>query len=373
MQNYLCRTLGEAQRAKTGDFELYACRNCGLAFNARFDSNLVSYDENYDVYISSAIFADYYKEIAAFVYDTFSPENGQIIDIACGKGTFLEVLCGLYPNVRGLGIDPSFEFNKSVDSAPNLEFIKDFFKAEHITRQPSLILCRHAFEQIEQPLAFLRSIAGALRNFKEVPFFIEVADLEWMIETGAFWDLCYERCSYWTADSLKNTLRMAGFQTKNILKASNGQYLWAFGTVIQDSPTDIEKNAAVAEKLAGYALTEQNLVSRTKAKLEKLKAEGNLVAVWGMATKGVVFCNLIDADRKLFDYCIDISQKKSKSFVAHTGHQINVPEILRAAGTAKLVIVVMNTNYLTEIAESCKQLGLNSKYIDAGGNDLIAE
>ena len=187
MQNYIYRSRQASQTAKTGEFELCVCRNCGLAYNARFDASLVNYDENYDVYIPSAIFADYYKEITSFLYDKFHLEGGLVIDIACGKGTFLEVLCNLYPNVQGLGIDPSYEFNNI--SAPNLKFIKDIFKAEHITRQPSLILCRHAFEQIEHPLAFLKSIQSALKDFNETPFFIEVADLEWIIVNNAFWDL----------------------------------------------------------------------------------------------------------------------------------------------------------------------------------------
>ncbi len=370
MQNYIYRSRQAAQAANTGEFELYACRTCGLAYNARFDSNLVSYDENYDVYIPSAIFADYYKEIASFLYDKFPLEGGLVIDIACGKGTFLEVLCSLYPNVQGLGIDPSFEFNKSISSKPNLKFIKDVFKEEYITQKPSLILCRHAFDQIEHPIAFLQSITGALRNFKEVPFFIEVADLEWIIGNNAFWDLCYERCSYWMADSLKNTLRRAGFQTKVVLKASNGQYLWAVGTVTQESVV-IEETDSIGEKLSAYSLTEKNLISKMKTKLQDLKAEGNLLAVWGMATKGVVFCNLIDAERQLFDYCIDISEKKIQCFVAHTGHQINAPVILRQIGSDKLVIIVMNPNYLAEIIESCEHLNLNPKYMDASGNDLI--
>ena len=352
--------------------ELYVCSICGLAYNARFDSNLVSYDENYDVYIPSAIFADYYKEIASFLYDKFPLDGGLVIDIACGKGTFLEVLCRLQANVHGLGIDPSFEFNKSKSFAPNLEFIKDVFKKEYITRQPSLILCRHAFDQIEQPLSFLKSIQGALKDFNETSFFIEVADLEWIIENNTFWDLCYERCSYWTEDSLKNTLRRAGFQTENVLKASNNQYLWAFGIITQESVA-IEKIESIGDRLAAYALTEKNLIAKMKTKLQDLKAKGNLLAVWGMATKGVVFCNLIDAERQLFDYCIDISAKKIDCFVAHTGHQINAPDILRAIGSAKLVIVIMNPNYLTEIGESCKQLDLNPKYMDASGNDLTVE
>ncbi len=92
-----------------------------------------------------------------------------------------------------------------------------------------------------------------------------------------------------------------------------------------------------------------------------------------MATKGVVFCNLIDTDRQLFDYCIDISKKKIDCFVAHTAHKINAPDILRQVGSAKLVIVVMNPNYLTEIIESCQRLNLNPKFMDASGNQLLVE
>ncbi len=85
------------------------------------------------------------------------------------------------------------------------------------------------------------------------------------------------------------------------------------------------------------------------------------------------FCNLIDADRQLFDFCVDISAKKTNCFVAHTGHQINAPDVLRQVGSAKLVIVVMNRNYLTEIIESCRQLNLDPKFMDASGNAFVVE
>ena len=375
MQNYIYKSLRESQAANTGEFEFFVCGSCGLGFNARYDSSLVNYDENYNVYIPSAIFNNYYREIAAFLYDKFSLKNGLVIDIACGKGTFLEVLCGMYRDVQGLGIDPSFEASDSNSSASNLQFIKDVFKEEYITNKPSLIICRHAFEQIEHPLEFLQSIRGALREFDATPFFIEVADLEEIVVNNAFWDLCYERCSYWTADSLKNTLGLAGFQTESVKKASGGQYLWAFGKVTQDSSINpvFEETNSISERLAAYSLTEKNLIGGMKNRLQSLKAEGNTVAVWGMATKGVVFCNLIDAENQLIDYCIDISDTKTRCFVAHTGHQINAPDILREVGSKKLVIIVMNPNYLTEISESCKRLGLSPKYVDASGNNLMVE
>lgn len=355
MQNYIYRNYNDAVNAPVGQFELYFCRNCGLAFNAAFEADLMNYDEGYTVYIPSAIFDEYYQEIARFLHEKFPLENNLIVDIACGKGDFLKILCGMFPNVRGLGIDPSYEFNKTNDSAENLTFIKDIFREKYITEKPALIVCRHAFDQIENPLAFLKSIRRSLTNYKEVNFFIEVGDLEWMIENQSFSDICYERCSFFTADSLKNILGLAGFTVENIKKAFGNQYLWAFGAIRQDNQTfsadtlNFTDEREIGDKLTAYSLAEKELIARLKTKLLNLKNEGNLLAAWGIATKGVVSCNLVDGEKTLFDYCIDINPQKIECFVPNTGHRINAPEILKEADSSKITVVVMNPNYLTEI------------------------
>ncbi len=375
-QNYIYREYERAAAAPVGQFELYFCRNCGLVFNAAFERALMSYDEGYTAYIPSAVFADYYRETAEFLNQKFSLENGFVIDIACGKGEFLTALTKMFPTVRGLGIDPSFEAGKLPPSV-NLEFISDVFREKYITEKPALVLCRHAFDQIENPLDFLKSIRRSLANYDKVPFFIEVGDLKWILENRSFADFCYERCSFFTAESLKNILRLAGLTVEKIEKAFGSQYLWVYGRIDSDGRAaaaddlNFTDDAQTGEKLTSYSAGEQHLINEMKAKLQAAKSEGLITAVWGMATKGVVFSSLIDEDKSLFDYCIDINPQKFDCFVPHTGHRISSPEILRNSVHAKILIVVMNPNYLDEIADYCQKIGLNAQFTDANGRELF--
>lgn len=369
MQNYVYREYDSAINAQTGQFNLRSCQNCSFAYNSAFDSNLLTYDENYDNHVPSVIFENYYKEIASFLYDKFSLSNGFVIDVGCGKGTFLKILCALYPDVKGLGIDPSYEPSDFDESLTNVRFIQDIFREEQITEKPSLIISRHVLEHIEKPIPFLQSIRSASSAFKNIPFFIEVPDLEWIIENEAFWDFCYEHCNYFASESLRNALQTAGFKPESIQKAFGSQYLWAMGT-IEESEIKISQSDVIGDRLASYDSNEKKLMLTAKNKLEELKQDGTLLAIWGMATKGTIFCNLIDSKKELFDYCIDINPNKIGGFVPHTGHRINSPDILREAGPSTVAIVVMNPNYTNEIRKNCRKLELDSIFIDAKGNNL---
>jgi hypothetical protein len=360
MQNCVYRDFNSAVSAPTGEFLLRACLNCGFAYNSAFNSQLVGYDERYDNSVPSAIFKGYYEEIASFLYEKFSLKNGYVIEVGCGKGSFLKTLCALYPDVQGFGIDPSYEGNNS-ESLDNLEFISDIFKEEYIKRKPSLIICRHVLEHIEQPVSFLKSIREASSAYKNTPFFIEVPSLDWITDHNAFWDFCYEHCNYFTAGSLKNTLELTGFKPVIVKGAFYGQYLWAYGTIENFSP-EIQKDDSTVKQLDLYLNAERALMFHTRQSLVELKESGHLIAVWGMATKGVLLCNLIDRDRQVFDYCIDINKNKIGAYVPHTGHRISSPAELPKA--EKIVLVIMNPSYASEIKTMCGDLGLDAVFFD---------
>jgi SAM-dependent methyltransferase len=371
MQNYVYRTYDEAVNSETGEFDMRVCRGCGFAFNATFDADLLKYDENYDNLVPSAVMGSYYRYLAHFLYETFDLEGGLIIEVGCGKGAFLNILCETFPGVEALGVDPSYQ-PSNYEPPPNVKFIADVFKEGHIPRRPSLVICRHVLEHMSEPIGFLGLIRKSLEGYSNVPFFIEVPDLDWIVENEAFWDFCYEHCNYFTSRSLKNTLQIAGFETQSVKKEFDGQYLWSTG-VIRSDKLDFAEDTDVAA-LMEYAEMEKAQIRTVKNKLEFLKKEGNQLAVWGMATKGVVFCNLLDPEDKLFDYCIDINRNKFGCFVPLSGHRINLPGIFaKSAAAAKLTVIVMNPNYLFEIAESCRRSGLEPNYIDASGNELTVQ
>ncbi|HEY0715554.1 MAG TPA: class I SAM-dependent methyltransferase, partial [Polyangia bacterium] len=192
MQNVVYPTRAAAMAAPCARFELSVCHQCGFAFNSAFDPSLAVYDESYDNDVPSEIFRKYYAELCSFVIDQLTLEDGLVIDVGCGKGTFLEVLCKMAPAIRGLGIDPSCQ---EVERA-NFKLIRSTFAAEHFVAQPRLVLLRHVLEHIPSPMGFLRALREVVPA--RARLFVEVPELSWITSHRAFWDFCYEHCNYFT-------------------------------------------------------------------------------------------------------------------------------------------------------------------------------
>lgn len=374
MQNYVYRRIDLARNAKQGRLDLAVCPGCGFAHNALFDSKLLDYDEGYDNSVPSEVMLEYYREIATYLHGSYPLDGGLVIDVGCGNGTLLKTLCGMFPATRGLGVDPSYT-GPSLAVDGRVEFVTDVFSREYVRTRPSLVLCRHVLEHIPDPVSFLRSIQSSLEAFAGTPLFLEVPDTNWIIENDAFWDFCYEHCNYFTPGSLAMALQLAQCAPHATRSAYGKQYTWVEA---RTAPEPLAPGAALeshpqtnlAENLGRYAEREISLISRAAKQLRKVKREGWSITVWGMATKGVVFSFLMDADRTLIDFCIDVNENKWGCFVPLTGHLIEGPEVLRKEGSRPLAIVVMNLNYLSEIKDMCRTLALRPMFLDAQSNKL---
>lgn len=126
LQNRVFPTRKEALESKMETLVLTHCADCSFVFNAAFDEQAIIYDEKYDNSVPSKLFQEYYEKIADYLYEKYRLQNGSVYDIGCGKGTFLKLLCNRYPDVKGIGIDPSYEGD--LQPADNLLFIRDFFR-----------------------------------------------------------------------------------------------------------------------------------------------------------------------------------------------------------------------------------------------------
>ncbi|MDD5675994.1 MAG: class I SAM-dependent methyltransferase [Chitinivibrionales bacterium] len=377
MQNYVFHTRAAALKAPAGAFELLVCASCGFAFNAAFDGGLLHYDTNYNNAVPSAVMDVYYREIAEYLYQQYDLDGNFVVDVGCGKGTLLRILAARFNTVNGIGIDPSFEEEEGTEATARLHFIRDVFKKQYLPKATALLLCRHVVEHIPAPLSFLREIAAALGRGPLVNCFFEVPDLGWIIEQGAFWDFCHEHCNYFTKDSLAFLLRQAAFSFPKRRTAFSGQYLWAEAGVGGDQnlpiqKTIFDKNIAInafLKDIITYNDREIRFIADCRDNLLARKTDGWRIVVWGMATKGVIFGNLIDPDGKIIDHCIDINRAKHGCFAPLTGMEIMPPESLKSRGQ-KSQIVVMNPTYAREIKTMCGDFDFDRCYIDARGNKI---
>jgi SAM-dependent methyltransferase len=372
MQNYVYRTRASAESAPEGRLSLLACDGCGFAWNGDFDPGRLVYDVGYDNAVPSEVMRSYYRDLATYLRDRYDLEGGLIVDIGCGNGAFLEAICAAVPEARGLGVDPALERSRG-SSGGRITFVKSAFTPELVSEPPVLVVCRHVLEHIPGPVDFLRTIAEALAAYGSTPCFFEVPDLDWMLRNNVFWDFCYEHCNYFVDSSLAGALRRAGFEPTRTRAAFGSQYRWMEALLARRQAVDTAAPGSdTADRIAAYAAGEAANVAAMRAQLREWKSEGYTIAVWGMATKGVLFSVLVDPEASLIDFCIDVNPNKHNCFVPLTGHAISSPTALRNDGSDRaVVVVVMNDLYRDEVARTCRELGVDATVVSI--TSLMAE
>jgi hypothetical protein len=192
---------------------------------------------------------------------------------------------------------------------------------------------------------------------------LETPDLEWIVRNGAFVDLMYEHCNYFSNRSLRRILLKAGFQLQRMERVFEDQYFLLTAhkqESVQEQPLPV---AAISQAVKHFCAAEPKL---KQSWLDRLAAAANKgpTAVWGAGAKGVSFVSLLDPDRLLVDCLIDVNPAKQGRFVALTGHQIVSPETAVARGV--LAALVMNPNYLDEIRNQLSALAAPVELISLG-------
>ena len=182
-----------ARQAPRGDLDLGICGACGHVFNLSFDSTLVDYEETYENSLHhSPRFQKYAEDLAADLRDRHDVDGGSVVEIACGQGDFLKLVCA-DEGTTGIGFDPSF---RGGAVASNVTIRGEYFGTRPFGKPADLVCCRHALEHIEDPAPFLRMVRGALTDASRAVIFFEVPNSLYSLRDGGVWDFIYEHVSY---------------------------------------------------------------------------------------------------------------------------------------------------------------------------------
>src|SRR5262249_31624361 len=148
----------------------------------------------------------------------------EIVEIGCGKGEFLSLLCEQGGN-RGIGYDPSFVPNRRNGIPSLVEFRRELFTSATRQSPPDLICCKMTLEHISAARLFIRNIRRISSPERGTVIFIQVPDVRRILSEAAFWDVYYEHCSYFSPTSLRRLLADAGFEVLRLETNFGGQYL----------------------------------------------------------------------------------------------------------------------------------------------------
>jgi SAM-dependent methyltransferase len=357
-----------ARRCPKGDIKLAFCHTCGFIANLAFDPARLAYSQAYDNSLHfSPFFHEYARSLATRLVERYNLHDKEVIEIGCGKGDFLVLLCELGNN-RGVGVDPSYE-GERIDSevAERITFVQDFYSEKYASYQANLICCRYVLEHIQNPTDFLRMLQRAIGDRLDTVLFFEVPNVSFILLDLSIWDIIYEHCSYFSAGSLGYLFTSCGFDICDLRETYQGQYLTVEALPGKDGPqASVDKWTEVKEiasYVAHFADDYRNELRTWKHNLERLERAGQRVVAWGAGAKGVSFLNMLKI-RDQIEYIVDINPHKHGKYIAGTGQQIVSPGFLQEYRPD--VVILMNPIYKREIQQTVKELGLTTEFMCIG-------
>ena len=366
--NVLYDSREEAIAAPRGDIALAFCRDSGHVFNAAFDASLTEYSPAYENSLHfSPRFQEFAEQLVDRLIDTYDIRGKRVIDIGCGKGDFLQMVCERGDN-RGLGFDPSYEEDLTDENAQRLfTVVKDLYSEKYADQPADLVSCRHVLEHIEEPPAFMRAVRKTIGDRRDTAVYFEVPNLLFILDDMAVWDIIYEHVGYYSTHSLSLVMREAGFDVKAAYPAFNGQYLGIEAKPAAPgeggAPFEADTNpAGLAETVKTFTERYRRKVGEWSSLIDQIKSDGKKAVIWGAGSKGVTILNTLGVTDAV-EYAVDINPRKQGKHVAGTGQEIVAPAHL--ADYEPDVVLLMNGIYEQEVREMVAELGLAPEFVVA--------
>lgn len=320
-QNRMYLTESAAKNCPRGDVRLVEDLETGLVFNQAFRPELMTYDSHYqNEQGTSPLFQTHLEKVAGIVARRLG--RSDLVEVGCGKGLFLEML--LAQGVDITGFDPTYE-----GSNPRVQ--RRYFEPGAGIRAKGLIL-RHVMEHVQKPYEFLAQLLEA--NGGQGRIYIEVPCFDWICKHYAWFDIFYEHVNYFR---LSDFNRMFGSVVESG-RLFGGQYLYVVADLASLRRPQIDPNDR-ADFPDSFA----------REIVEPQRSHNGKIAIWGGASKGVIFATLKARLGQPVEVVIDINPAKQGKYLPVTGLLVQSPGQAMANLPPGSTIFVMNSNYLEEI------------------------
>jgi SAM-dependent methyltransferase len=355
----------EAVNYPRGDIDLGFCPACGFITNTKFDPTVHEYSPQYEeTQHFSPLFDAFARNLATRLIETYGLRGKRILEIGCGKGEFLDLLCRLGDN-HGIGVDPGCRPERfSAEALARITLVREWFARDFRPIPHDVFCCRHTLEHVQETFEFVSAVRHYVGDGPDRLVFFEVPDTSRVLTEQAFWDIYYEHCSYFTAGSLARLFRACRFEILELSRDFDDQYL-----LIVARPTDgpTEPRLAIEDDLEPtgrevdlYRRQLPATVEGWRERLSDYARQGRRPVIWGGGSKCVSFFSTLGLNTEI-EYVVDINPHKQGKFLPGTGHEVVAPEFLRTYRPG--VVVMMNAVYRDEIRETLDSLGIDAKLL----------
>ena len=358
-----CILLDTEQKAREyprGEIELGFCSSCGFISNTRFDQRLTEYSGRYEETQGfSPTFRAFHEQLARELIERHDLHGKHIVEIGCGKGEFLHMLCA-YGENEGLGFDPSYrEDREQPIRGKRVKFVKDYFSDAYDLDETDFVACKMTLEHIPEVQKFVGSIRRAVQGQPDSVVFFQVPESKRILSECAFEDIYYEHCSYFTPESLSLLFESIGFDVIGTSIEYGDQYLTVearYGKGEQPSASNDIHLEALREMVAIFPERVGAAIGSWRDDVTRRHESEQKIVLRGSGSKGVSFLTTLGLEDEI-EAVVDINPNRQGYFMAGTGHRIVSPAQL--AEIQPDYVVVMNRVYTNEIRDMLRNIGLS--------------
>jgi hypothetical protein len=284
--------------------------------------------------VNEAIRADL-ADVVRYALDA-QPGARSWLDIACNDGT---LLAEVRQDVYRAGIDPLRQFAEEAGLHAD-EIVSDFFRPEYFGRPFDVITSVSMFYDLDDPIGFAKDVASVLAD--DGVWVIQQNYAAAMLSQNAVDNLCHEHVTYFSVTSLIPVLAAAGLEVSDVAYSDvNGG---CFRTLVSREGggrgiSRSVRDALAAEKAMGlgeaatyvrWAEEVRAELAKTRELLERAKAAGERVLVYGASTRGGTILQMIGAGPELLPAAVERNPAKVGKVMAATGIPIISEEEMRA-------------------------------------------
>jgi SAM-dependent methyltransferase len=331
-QNRMFANAQTAIDCARGNVVLVQDGNTGLIYNRDFDPDLLDYGADYQNEQGiSVAFKEHLRNVSSIIGRHL--EGRSLIEVGCGKGAFLEQLQRDGYEITGL--DPAYE-------GSNRAIRKEYFSSSTGIKADGIIL-RHVLEHVADPVSFLALLRDA--NGGQGKIYVEVPCLDWIMSHRAWFDIFYEHVNYFR---LSDFQRMFG-KVFEAGRTFGGQYL----SIVADL-SSLRKPSADSTPPFAFPPNFGDSIGEYAAFLGRKSQSDNVgqsVAVWGGASKGVIFTLQMQRSGIPIEIVVDVNIAKQGKFLPATGARVHSPQEAMEKLAHGADVFVMNSNYLAEIRD----------------------
>jgi SAM-dependent methyltransferase len=346
----------------TGNLKLGYCPACAFLGNTLYDPHVQAYstqcEESQHV---SATFNKFAHTLANRWIERYGLRNKTILEVGCGKGEFLGLMCELGDN-QGIGIDPSYQPARTPPKmAARIRFIQDLYSEKYTNIACDCIMCRHTLEHIGQTHEFIAMIRRAIGDRKDITVLFELPDAVRVLKEPAFWDIYYEHCSYFSPGSLARVFRANNFDLLELERDYGDQYL-----LLAARPTDAPTQPSLplendldemAQTVAKFKTAVGPAIEKWRTMILTARSRGEKVVIWSALSKAVAFLTTLKVGNAI-EYGVDINPQRHGKFLPITGQQIMPPDFLREYRPDH--VILMNPIYTAEVQKDLDRMGVKA-------------